>query len=45
MEYYPGIKNDKLELFVGKWVHLDTIMLSDTNLNTAWFSLIEKTEV
>lgn len=29
MEYYSVIKKDRFDKFIGKWIHLETIMLSD----------------
>lgn len=34
MEYYSVFKNDRLETFVGKWVYLEYIMLSEINQTT-----------
>lgn len=48
MTFYSAIKEDKLELFVGNWMHLETIMLSGirhTSLNITWFLLYEKPKI
>lgn len=49
MEYYSAIKKEKLESFVGKWVHCEATMLSELNqtreLNTEWLLLSEKLKV
>jgi hypothetical protein len=29
MEYYSGIKNDEFMTFLGKWMHLEDIILSE----------------
>lgn len=31
MEYYSVVKNDKQETFLGKWMSLEPIFLSDIN--------------
>ena len=44
MEYYATIKNDEFVPFVGKWMHLETIILSkltqELKIKHCMFSLI-----
>jgi hypothetical protein len=36
MEYYPAIKNDDFMKFVGKWIELENIILSEPRLQRTY---------
>jgi len=44
IEYYSAIKNNDLMKFIGKWMELENIMLSEVTQSqkNTWYALIDK---